>query len=88
MIRSDIQYSDCVGLFKLFMEWILTSEKSELRKHGHQQLVELAKAKNEVFRDFITPNLIIDIFSQSMNANKSEIAPLIGEILDLLRYIL
>ena len=46
MNHHDIQSSECVGLLKLYMEWILTSEKPELRKHGHEQLVLLAKARN------------------------------------------
>lgn len=83
----EISASDCCGLFKLFIEWILTSENIELRKHGHENLVKVAKAKSEYFREFISPKEIIDIFSNSnVNKNKSEIAPLIGEILDLLRF--
>jgi hypothetical protein len=84
MDRSAVK--DCNDLFKLFIEWILDSEdKPELIRHGHEQLVELAKANAAVFRDFVNPNFIIDIFSNSMHSNKAEVAPLIGEILDLLR---
>ena len=83
----EISASDCFGLFKLFIGWILTSENSELRKHGHENLVKLAKAKPENFREFISPHQIIEIFSNTnLSTNKSEIAPLIGEILDLLRF--
>ena len=86
-IQDNISASDCFGLFKLFIEWILTSENIDLRKNGHENLVKLAKAKPEYFREFITPNQIIEIFSNStLNTNKAEIAPLIGEILDLLRF--
>lgn len=70
MNHSEMENSDCVGLFKIYFEWILTSEKSELIRLGHEQLVKLAKAKSDVFRDFISPNQIIDLFSNSLNANK------------------
>ena len=84
--HQELSASDCFGLLKLFIEWILTSEKAEWRRKGHEQLVILAKARNDLFRDFITPNQIIDIFGNSINNNKAEIAPLIGEILNLLRF--
>lgn len=76
---------DCSALFKLYFEWILTSDKAELIRVGHEQLNKLAKVKAQAFRDFITPNHIIDIFSNSLHSNKDQIAPLIGHILDLLK---
>ena len=85
--KDEMSASDCFGLFKLFIEWILTSENLDLRRHGHENFVKLAKSKPVCFREFISPNQIIDIFSNStLNTNKSEIAPLIGEILDQLRF--
>ncbi len=81
----QVQDHEAFGLFKLYIELILTSEKVNLIKIGHTELVKLARAKPKSFRDFIVPNQIIDIFSNSANANKAEIAVLIGEILDLLK---
>lgn len=85
MNRNEVSAVDCTGLFKLYMEWILVSEKPELNKIGHIELVKLAEIKRENFRDFISPNLIIDIFGNSMNSNKAEIAPLIGDIINILK---
>ena len=52
---------------------------------GHEQLIELANLKKENFRDFLKPPVIIGFFNNSVNTNKVEIAPLIGEILDILK---
>ena len=83
--RSDINHGECIDLFKLFIEWILVSDRPELRKLGHEQLVELANLNKEKFRDFLKPPVIIGFFNNSVNTNKVEIAPLIGEILDILK---
>ena len=83
--RSDIHHNECIELFKLFIEWILVSENLNLRKLGHEQLVELANSNKETFRDFLKPPVIIGFFNHSVNTNKVEIAPLIGEILDILK---
>lgn len=133
--RSETSHNDCIELFKLFIEWILVSDKSDLRKlgnyclvkslfsisvrnnanclefltkesfwrskfiwtsevwriyvfsniSGHEQLIQLANLKKETFRDFLKPPVIIGFFNNSVNTNKVEIAPLIGEILDILK---
>ena len=83
--REGINHGECVDLFKLFIEWILVSERPDLRKIGHEQLVELAKLNKETFREFLKPPVIIGFFNNSVNTNKVEIAPLIGEILDILK---
>ena len=38
--RSDTNYNDSIELFKLFIEWILVSDKSDLRKLGNYCLVK------------------------------------------------
>ena len=83
--RAGINHGECVDLFRLFIEWILVSERPDLRKIGHEQLVELAKVNKETFREFLKPPVIIGFFNNSVNTNKVEIAPLIGEILDILK---
>ena len=47
--------------------------------------MQLANLKKETFRDFLKPPVIIGFFNNSVNTNKVEIAPLIGEILDILK---
>ena len=81
---QNLPQNDCNLLFKLFIEWILSSNKSILVKHGHFQLEQVAKNHPGYFRDFITPNVIIEFF-QSSHENKTEIAPLISTTLDILK---
>ena len=38
--RSETNHNDCIELFKLFIEWILVSDKSDLRKLGNYCLVK------------------------------------------------
>ena len=68
--KDEMSASDCFGLFKLFIEWILTSENLDLRRHGHENFVKLAKSKPVCFREFISPNQIIDILFVGHNNKK------------------
>ena len=75
--NQSLAQNDCNLLFKLFIEWILSSDKEGiLVKYGHVQLEQVGKNHPGYFRDFITPNVIIEFF-QSGHENKTEIALLI-----------
>ena len=80
---QEITQTDANLLFKLFIEWILKTEKASLQKYGHVQLVQLAKDYPDYFQEFITPNVIIEVFQPQ--ENKAEVAVLIGEIVELLQ---
>ena len=86
--HSALSAADCNSLFKLFLEWILMSNvdhgEGYLIRHGHGQFTRLAEKRPELFREFINPNLLIDIFTNNLHSNKAETAVLIGEIIDLL----
>ena len=83
--QSNLTPSDYSGLFKLFFEWILISDQPNLIQHGHEQLISLANRRPDIFREFINPKLLIDLFTNSMHSNKKEMIILVGEILDLLK---
>ena len=83
--QSNLTSSDYSGLFKLFFEWILSSDQPNLIQHGHEELISLANRRPDIFRDFINPNLLIDLFTNSMHSNKKDMIILVGEILDLLK---
>ena len=67
---------------RLFLEWVLQQGESpgmgggedssnHLVDHGKQQFARLARVRPQEFRDhFVSPNLIIDIFTNSMYSNK------------------
>ena len=80
---QEINLHEANLLFRLFIEWILKSEKPSLQKSGHVQLVQLAQDYPDYFQDFVTPNVIIEVFQPQ--ENKAEVAVLIGEIIDLLQ---
>ena len=61
------------------------NNRLDLVKRGHEQFVLLANANPVIFRELVTGNSIIEIFSNSQYSNKAEIAPLIGEILSCLQ---
>ena len=85
--RGEQSRDEATALFRVFLEWILVnSEKPELNlvRRGHEQFVLLANANPDVFRDYVSANLVIDIFNNNQFSNKAEIAPLIGEILSCL----
>jgi len=83
--QSNLTSSDYSGLFKLFFEWILSSDQPNLIQHGHEELISLANRRPDIFREFINPNLLIDLFTNSMHSNKKDMIILVGEILDLLK---
>jgi len=61
------------ALLRLFLEWLLQedSEQSHLVSHGRDQFIRLARLRPAEFRDhFVNPNLVIDIFNNSMYSNK------------------
>ena len=83
--QSNLTPSDYSGLFKLFFEWVLSSDQPNLIQHGHEELISLANRRPDIFREFINPNLLIDLFTNSMHSNKKDMIILVGEILDLLK---
>ena len=82
--QTSVSPADCIGLYKLFFEWILSSDQLNLVKHGHEQLMLLGRRRPDIFREFISPNVLIDVFTNSMHSNKPDLVILVGEILDLL----
>ena len=54
-------------------------------QHGHEQIIELAKRRTDLFKEFINPNLLIDLFTNTMHSNKKDMIILLGEILDILK---
>ena len=82
--HNNLAPSDCIALFKLFTEWILTSDKPSLIRHGHEQLLLLGKRRPKAFKEFVNPNLLINVFTNTMHCNKSEMITLVGNILELL----
>ena len=84
--QSDLPVCDYLGLFKLFFEWVLSSDQPNLVQHGHEQLTKLANRRPDIFRDFINPNLMIDVFTNTMHSNKKDMILLIGETLDILKH--
>ena len=84
--QSDLPVCDYLGLFKLFFEWVLSSDQPNLVQHGHEQLTKLANRRPDIFRDFINPNLMIDVFTNTMHSNKRDMILLIGETLDILKH--
>lgn len=84
--QSDLPVCDYLGLFKLFFEWVLSSDQPNLVQHGHEQLTKLANRRPDIFRDFINPNLMIDVFTNTMHSNKKDTILLIGETLDILKH--
>ena len=84
--QSDLPVCDYLGLFKLFFEWVLSSDQPNLIQHGHEQLTKLANRRPDIFRDFINPNLMIDVFTNTMHSNKRDMILLIGETLDILKH--
>ena len=83
--QSNLSPADYSGLFKLFFEWILSSDQPNLIQHGHEQLITLAHRRPDIFRDFVNPNLLIDLFTNTMHSNKKDMIVLLGEILDILK---
>ena len=83
--QSNLTPSDYSGLFKLYFEWILSSDQPNLIQHGHEQLISLANRRPDIFREFINPNLLIDLFTNTMHSNKKEMIILVGEVLDILK---
>ena len=84
--QTYLSPTDCAGLYKLFFEWILSSDQPNLIQHGHQQLVKLANRRTDTFREFVNPNLLIDVFTNTMHSNKVDTIILVGEILDVLSH--
>ena len=82
--QTSVSPADSIGLYKLFFEWILSSDQSNLVKHGHEQFMLLGRRRPDIFREFISPNVLIDVFTNSMHSNKPDLVILVGEILDLL----
>ena len=83
--HSNLTPSDYSGLFKLFFEWVLSSNQPNLVQHGHEQIIDLAKRRPDLFKEFINPNLLIDLFTNSLHSNKKDMIMLLGEILDILK---
>ena len=83
--QSNLTPADYSGLFKLFFEWVLSSNQPNLVQHGHEQIIELAKRRPDLFKEFINPNLLIDLFTNTMHSNKKDMIILLGEILDILK---
>ena len=83
--HSNLTPSDYSGLFKLFFEWVLSSNQPNLVQHGHEQIIDLAKRRPDLFKEFINPNLLIDLFTNSLHSNKKDMIILLGEILDILK---
>ena len=83
--HSNLSPSDYSGLFKLFFEWVLSSNQPNLVQHGHEQIIDLAKRRPDLFKEFINPNLLIDLFTNSLHSNKKDMIILLGEILDILK---
>ena len=83
--HSTLTPSDYSGLFKLFFEWVLSSNQPNLVQHGHEQIIDLAKRRPDLFKEFINPNLLIDLFTNSLHSNKKDMIILLGEILDILK---
>ena len=84
--QSDLPVCDYLGLFKLFFEWVLSSDQPNLVQHGHEQLTKLANRRPDIFRDVINPNLMSDVFTNTMHSNKKDMIILIGETLDILKH--
>ena len=82
--QTYLSPADCIGLYKLFFEWILSSDQPNLIQHGHEQLVKLANRRSDIFREFVNPNLLIDVFTNTTHSNKKDTIILVGEILDIL----
>ena len=83
--HSHLTPADYSGLFKLFFEWVLSSNQPNLVQHGHDQIISLAKRRPDLFKEFINPNLLIDLFTNTMHSNKKDMIILLGEILDILK---
>ena len=83
--HSNLTPADYSGLFKLFFEWVLSSNQPNLVQHGHEQIIGLAKRRPDLFKEFINPNLLIDLFTNTMHSNKKDMIILLGEILDILK---
>lgn len=69
--------AEITSLLRMFLEWVLetpdpsSDQQSHLVEHGKQQFARLAGLRPSEFRDhFVSPNLIIDIFTNSMYSNK------------------
>ena len=56
-----ISASDCYGLFKVLIEWVLNPDESEVWRPAFKNLQILAEAQPKVYTQFIRPNLIIEI---------------------------
>ena len=74
--------AEATGLLRMFLEWVLVEtdqtsdhhQLSHLVDHGKVQFARLAGLRQAEFRDaFVNPNLIIDIFTNSMYSNKVRI---------------
>ena len=83
---NNLSPDDYSGLFKLFFEWILSSDQPNLIQHGHEQLIKLAHRRPDLFREFINPNLLIGLFTNTLHSNKKDMIIALGEILDILQH--
>ena len=78
---------DCLRFFHLFLEWILCVEDSHrklewLPKFSMEAMTTLANKNTSVFFEFLTPNLIIEVFST--NADRVQQVKLLHLLLDLM----
>ena len=84
-----ISASDCYGLFKVLIEWVLNPDESEVWRPAFKNLQILAEAQPKVYTQFIRPNLIIEIALNYPNSDADtyeKIAPGICEWLCILQW--
>eukprot|EP00094_Tigriopus_californicus_P007715 TCALIF_07430-PA protein Name:"Similar to USP35 Ubiquitin carboxyl-terminal hydrolase 35 (Homo sapiens)" AED:0.04 eAED:0.04 QI:47/1/0.90/1/1/1/11/0/1115 len=76
---------DVSSLLGLFVQWILFSEDEPLiGQLGHQQFLALSRKYPAAFYEYVTPNFMIDMFTNATHGAKRELVQLVGEILSLL----
>lgn len=84
--QSTLNPADVSSLLGLFVQWILFSvDEPLIGQLGHEQFISLSRKYSSVFYEFVTPNFMIDMFTNATHGEKRELVKLVGEILSLLQ---